>query len=391
MDQLPLDGRLTDLRAFARLGDEGVDLLLADSTNAEVPGFTTPGARDRAGPRPGVRPGAAARSSSRRFASHVHRVQQVLDAAVRHTAARSPSSAGRWSATWASPAISATCACPAASWSTSKTLDDLPRRPGRAHLHRLAGRADVGAVPDGQPRPPHPDRRGRHRDPRVLADPGQRERRLPRHQRADPLGRQRSCTRATRMVHVSGHASAGELLYFYNIVRPRNVMPVHGEWRHLRANADLAVLDRGPAGAGRPRRGRRRRRPRRRPREHRRRGAVRLRLRRRLQRRRRHRRVAEGPPDPGRRGLHLGLRGGRLGHRQGRRRARRSTRAASPRTTPSSTTVRPPHRGGAGRRPPRRASATRTSSQQLVRRTVGRWVSDTYRRRPMIIPLVVEV
>ena len=44
------------------------------------------------------------------------------------------------------------------------------------------------------------------------------------------------------MVHVSGHASAGELLYFYNIVRPRHVMPVHGEWRHLRANADLAVL-----------------------------------------------------------------------------------------------------------------------------------------------------
>ena len=43
-------------------------------------------------------------------------------------------------------------------------------------------------------------------------------------------------------VHVSGHASAGELLYCYNIVKPRNVMPVHGEWRHLRANADLAVL-----------------------------------------------------------------------------------------------------------------------------------------------------
>jgi ribonuclease J len=43
------------------------------------------------------------------------------------------------------------------------------------------------------------------------------------------------------LVHVSGHASAGELLYCYNIVQPRNVMPVHGEWRHLRANADLAV------------------------------------------------------------------------------------------------------------------------------------------------------
>ncbi len=42
-------------------------------------------------------------------------------------------------------------------------------------------------------------------------------------------------------VHVSGHASAGELVYCYNILRPRNVMPVHGEWRHLRANADLAI------------------------------------------------------------------------------------------------------------------------------------------------------
>jgi ribonuclease J len=40
---------------------------------------------------------------------------------------------------------------------------------------------------------------------------------------------------------VSGHASAGELVYCYNIVRPRNVMPVHGEWRHLRANGDLAI------------------------------------------------------------------------------------------------------------------------------------------------------
>lgn len=43
------------------------------------------------------------------------------------------------------------------------------------------------------------------------------------------------------MVHVSGHASAGELLFAYNVVKPRNVMPVHGEARHLIANADLAV------------------------------------------------------------------------------------------------------------------------------------------------------
>ena len=42
-------------------------------------------------------------------------------------------------------------------------------------------------------------------------------------------------------VHVSGHASAGELVYCYNIVKPRNVMPVHGESTHLRANGVLAV------------------------------------------------------------------------------------------------------------------------------------------------------
>src|SRR5699024_11523596 len=40
MDQLPLDGRITDLRAFDRLGEQGVDLIMTDSTNAEVPGFT---------------------------------------------------------------------------------------------------------------------------------------------------------------------------------------------------------------------------------------------------------------------------------------------------------------------------------------------------------------
>jgi ribonuclease J len=43
------------------------------------------------------------------------------------------------------------------------------------------------------------------------------------------------------LVHVSGHASAGELLYCYNILQPRNVMPVHGEVRHLIANGRIAM------------------------------------------------------------------------------------------------------------------------------------------------------
>src|SRR6476661_5875247 len=81
MDQLPLDGRLTDLGGFARLGSEGIDLLLSDSTNAEVPGFVT---RER-----GPVLDEVIRTATRRvivacFASHVHRVQQVLDAAELH-------------------------------------------------------------------------------------------------------------------------------------------------------------------------------------------------------------------------------------------------------------------------------------------------------------------
>ena len=51
----------------------------------------------------------------------------------------------------------------------------------------------------------------------------------------------RVVTNQQARVHVSGHAYAGELLFLYNGIRPRNVMPVHGTWRHLRANAKLAA------------------------------------------------------------------------------------------------------------------------------------------------------
>jgi ribonuclease J len=47
--------------------------------------------------------------------------------------------------------------------------------------------------------------------------------------------------KANAFVHVSGHAAAGELLYCYNIVKPKYAMPIHGEWRHLKANAELAI------------------------------------------------------------------------------------------------------------------------------------------------------
>src|SRR5665811_712798 len=92
MDQLPLDGRITDLRAFARLGEEGVDLFMVDSTNAEVPGFTTHEI-EIAQVLDQLFESAEKRVIVASFASHVHRVQQVLDAA--HTHRRKVAMVGR--------------------------------------------------------------------------------------------------------------------------------------------------------------------------------------------------------------------------------------------------------------------------------------------------------
>jgi ribonuclease J len=92
MDQTPIDGRLTDLGGFARLGSEGVDLLLSDSTNAEVPGFVT--SEREIGPVLNrVLAAADKRVIVACFASHVHRVQQVLDAA--HASGRHVAFVGR--------------------------------------------------------------------------------------------------------------------------------------------------------------------------------------------------------------------------------------------------------------------------------------------------------
>src|SRR5690349_6363835 len=83
MDQLPLDGRITDLRAFSRLGEQGIDLFLTDSTNAEVPGFTT-SERSITPAIDNVFATSSGRIIVASFASHVYRIQQVIDAAHKH-------------------------------------------------------------------------------------------------------------------------------------------------------------------------------------------------------------------------------------------------------------------------------------------------------------------
>ena len=124
------------------------------------------------------------------FASHVHRIQQVLDAAHEH--GRKVAFVGRSMVRNMGIARDlGYLKVPKGLVVDLKVLEKLPDDKIMPGLHRLAGRADGGAVADGQPRPHDPDRRGRHGAARQLADPGQRERHLPGHQRADPVGRQR--------------------------------------------------------------------------------------------------------------------------------------------------------------------------------------------------------
>jgi len=238
MDQLPLDGRITDLNEFARLGDEGVDLFLTDSTNAEVPGFTT-SEREIAPVLDRVFHKSDQRIIVACFASHVHRVQQVLDAAVEH--GRKVAYVGR--SMVRNMAIAKDLGyltVPPGVLVDAKELAELP--PERqvlistgsqgeplSALARIAQRnhSFVHLVPG---------------DTVVLASSL-----IPGNENAvyrviNGLARcgANVVHKSNALVHVSGHASAGELLYCYNIVKPRNVLPVHGEVRHMLANAELA-------------------------------------------------------------------------------------------------------------------------------------------------------
>ena len=238
MDQLPLDGRITDLNEFARLGDEGVDLFLTDSTNAEVPGFTT--SEKNIAP---VLDRVFAKSEQRIivacFASHVHRVQQVLDAAVAH--GRKVGYVGR--SMVRNMAIAQELGyltVPPGVMVEAKELADLP--PHKQVLVSTGSQGEPLAALSRMSQNNHHFVHLQPGDTVVLASsliPGNENAVYRVINGLTKLGA-KVVHKGNSLVHVSGHASAGELLYCYNIVKPRNVMPVHGEIRHMMANADLA-------------------------------------------------------------------------------------------------------------------------------------------------------
>ena len=220
------------------------------------------------------------------FASHVHRIQQILDAA--HEYGRRVAFVGRSMVRNMGIARDlGYLKVPPGLVVDVKTLDDLPddevvlvctgsQGEPMAALSRMANRDHQIRIVQG--------------DTVILASsliPGN-ENAVYRVINGLTRWGANVVHKGNAKVHVSGHASAGELLYFYNICKPQNLMPVHGEWRHLRANAELGALTGCPEGPHRHRRGRRGRRPGRRQGEDHRQGPGRLCVRRRPLGRRRH-------------------------------------------------------------------------------------------------------
>ena len=244
MDQLPLDGRITDLRAFARLGERGVDIFLVDSTNAEVPGFVR-SERDIEPALDRTFQNAGGRVVVASFASHIHRIQQIIDIAHRH--GRKVAFFGRSMVRNMGVARDlGYLTIPGDILVASDQLSDLPddqivlictgsQGEPMAALSRIANNDHQIKIGPG--------------DTVVLASsliPGNENAVSRVINGLTRLGA-KVVHKGNAMVHVSGHAAAGELLYCYNIVKPRNVMPVHGEPRHLKANAELALSTGVPA------------------------------------------------------------------------------------------------------------------------------------------------
>jgi ribonuclease J len=238
-DLTPLDGRLTDMATFYRFGDRGVDLLLSDSTNADVPGFVAT-ERD-IGP---VLDRVVGEASGRVFvvctSSHVHRIQQVLNTArntERHVAIVGRSMVRNVRIAEDLGYLSV----PPGLVLGVDEVDDLPS--DRMLVLCTGSQGEPAAALSRMAKGQHKDFALAEGDLVIFASsliPGNESAVYRLIDRLAYAGVD-VVTRQQAPIHVSGHAAAGELTAVLTALRPRNFMPVHGEGRHLRAHAKLAM------------------------------------------------------------------------------------------------------------------------------------------------------
>lgn len=239
LDQTPIDGRFTDYAGFARAAKQGVTLMLGDSTGAESPGHTPSEAEVGASLRT-IFARAEQRIIVASFASHVHRVQQVCDAAVAN--GRKVVVTGR----------------------SMVNITRIARELGYLHIDDddIVDAYSMGKMPPeqvvvlctgSQGEPLSALARianGEHKT--VQIEPGDTvvisASPVPGNEKAVSRVMNRLFKagahvvhRGVGKVHVSGHAAAEELKLMLNLIKPDYFMPVHGEARHLHAHGELAA------------------------------------------------------------------------------------------------------------------------------------------------------
>lgn len=239
LDQTPLDGRPTDLPALSRYGDEGVDLMLCDSTNANIPGVS---ASEGDIPATFNRLVASARQRViiASFASNVYRVQAAIDAAV--NAGRKVAFNGR--SMMRNMEIAEKMGFLRVPRGTIVSIEDAAKMaPHKVVLITTGTQGEPMAALSRMARREHRQITVRDGDMIVFSSsliPGNEEAVYGVMNMLSQIGAE-VITNKEAKVHSSGHGYGGELLFLYNAARPKNAMPVHGEWRHLRANKELAI------------------------------------------------------------------------------------------------------------------------------------------------------
>ena len=238
IDHTPVDGRIFDLPSLAHYGDDGVLLLCSDSTYAEVPGYTTSErvvgeALDRAIGE------AEGRVLVATFASLVSRVQQVVDAAAKYD--RKVSIVGRSMVDTVKVATElGYLKVPEGTLVPLGQTRKLP--PEKVVLMTTGSQGEPTSALVRIAKQEHRDVNIESGDTVIISATPIPGNELPVSHTIDNLLRQGAKVLYDRIatVHVHGHASQEELKLVLRLVRPKYFVPVHGEFRHLTAHAQIA-------------------------------------------------------------------------------------------------------------------------------------------------------